>query len=203
MGYCTVVNYLPFTFIEKKPGQVPDEYIIPPATNEEKTPGLLPVKDTHSNLYMPLQENTFRVPIAADTIANDLVEGLLSAQMKRDIDIAEPAIFFVEGNHTLESLKANYSEVITKAHYKQAVWLGRLVKQADDDWQRFRQHKFITDMERFAARKLGFKREWVDVSAATPLEFENCKFCTTQVLKGAVICPNCKHVLDPIAYAKL
>ena len=199
----TIVNYLPFQFIERKPSLVPEEYTIPAATDNEKTPGILHVSPVHSRLYMPLQEQLFKVPIDAESLARDLVKSLVSAQIEYEDGVAAPAIFYLPGTHSAREVKANFAKEVDAALARQNLWLLKLVKKADDEWQKFRQHKFITDMQRWAAKKLGMKKEWGEVSAAAPLEVENCKFCGHSTLKGIVVCPNCKNVLDSVRFKQL
>lgn len=201
MNY-TVVNFTPFEFIEQKPSLIPQEHKIPAAV-DDKLPGVLHVSPSHSRLYMPLQDQPFMVPISAEALAKDLVRSLISAFIEYDEGVAEPAIFCVPGVHTAREVKINFPKEVEAALNKQNMWLLRMVKKADDEWQKFRQHKFITDLQRWAAKKLGMKKEWSEVSASIPLEVENCKFCGGQTLKGIVVCPNCHNVLDPVRFKQL
>lgn len=202
---CTVANFTPFEYVEKKPGQVPDEYIIPPATENDTIPGILHVKNTHSNLYMPLQEYTYRVPIPGDVLARDIAFALVSAKLEFEYGVSEPAIFAVEGHHSAYAINHDFKKEVERALVKQAEWCRRLVKMADDDWQRLRQHKMITDVQRWAAKRLQLNREWRDI--ATPvtalLETVNCQFCGTLRLKNVAICPSCRQVVDASLLAQL
>jgi len=199
----SVVNYTPFTYIEKKPSVIPEEYVIPAAVDNEKIPGILHIKPAYSRLHIPLQEHIFKVPVSGEALAQDLVRGLVSAFLEYEADVAQPALFCVPGIHTAGEVKLKFAEEIKSAMAKQNIWLMRLVKKADDEWQKFRQHKFITDYQRWAAKKLGFKKEWGEVSAAAPLELDNCKFCGTQIFKSIALCPNCKNVVNPELYKSL
>lgn len=202
---CTIVNFTPFEYIEKKPGQVPDEYIIPPSTADDTVPGILHVKNTHSNLYMPLQEYTYRVPIPGDILAKDIAFALVSAKICFEYGVSEPAIFALEGHHNAYEVSTQFKKTVEKALAKQSEWCKRLVKMADDDWQRVRQHKMITDVQRWAAKKLQLTREWRDISTPVTalLETTNCQFCGTLRLKNIAICPSCRQVVDAALLATL
>jgi hypothetical protein len=201
---CTVCNYTPFKYAELKPGQVPDMYIIPSAQgNNDELPGILHVKNTHANLYMPLQEYTYRVPIPGDDLADDLVKSLISAKLCYEMNVAEPGIFWLEGHHSAYVVNKDFKSKVDDALQKQHVWLERLVKLGDDDWQKYRQHKFITEVQRWAAKKLGFKKEWAAIAPNAPVETTNCPYCGTLTFKGIAVCPNCKQVIDPVLYKQI
>jgi hypothetical protein len=75
---------------------------------------------------------------------------------------------------------------------------------ADDDWKRTRQHKFISNLARVAAKVLKQEREW----SITPQEVGqiNCPSCNSFVSSKAVVCGNCNYILkteefDPSRYA--
>ncbi len=199
----SVINFTPFMFREDKPGQSPDSYIIPPSRDDDKVPGVLTVGNAFSRLYMPLQDHEFHVPVAAEALANDLVRSLLDAMIECERGVAEPAIFYVPGDIAPLEVKSKFPEEVRSALNKQNVWCIRLVKKADDEWQKYRQHKFITDTQRWACKKLNFKREWESVSAAAPLELKDCQWCGTKILTNVAMCPNCKQIVNQALFDSL
>lgn len=202
MSY-TVVNYTPFEFREQKPSQIPQEHFIPAAMDNDRLPGILHVHPTHSRLYMPLIEHPFMVPVSSEALAKDLVRSLISAFILYEENVAEPAIFVLPGFHAAREVKAKFPNEVEAAFTRQNLWKIRMVKEADDSWQKFRQHRAITDLQRWAAKTLGMKKEWSEVSASTPLELDPCKFCGHPTLKGIAVCPNCKNVLDTNLFKQL
>jgi len=199
----TLVNYTPFVFREQKPSQIPTDYTIPAAKEDDKLPGILHVAPAHSRLYMPLIEHPFMVPISSEALAKDLVRSLISSFILYEEGVAEPAIFTVPGFHGAREIKLKFAAEVDAAFIRQNLWKLRMVKEADDSWQKFRQHRAITDLQRWAAKTLGMKKEWSEVGTAAPLEIESCKFCGQQTLKGIAVCPNCKNVLDPVLFKQL
>ena len=68
-----------------------------------------------------------------------------------------------------------------------------MIKEADDHWTKFRQHRMISDPQREAARRLGFTREWLIREVSNT----RCPACTTFNSPDAIVCVNCKCVLQP------
>jgi len=199
----SVVNYTPFQFREDKPGLIPGQFMIPPARDNEKIPGVIHIVNAKSRLHIPLQERPFYLTEDAETLAKALVGDLLDGMIEREQNIAEPAIFYVSGHHAPMEIKTKFPEEVNNALSKQNLWLIKLVKKGDDEWQKTRQHKFITDMQRWACKKLNFKREWMEISAATPLELTDCKFFGTKILMNIALCPNCKQVVNQTLFNSL
>lgn len=203
MSY-TVVNYTPFEFRETKPSQIPGEYTIPACTGaKDEVPGILHVSPAHSRLYMPLIEHPFMVPISSEALAKDIVRSLISSFILFEENVAEPALFSIPGFHVAKEIRTKFPELVTTALSKQHIWKVRMVKEADDSWQKTRQHRAVTDLQRWAAKSLGMKKDWSDVTANAPLETTNCKFCGSSVLINIAVCPTCKNVIDAALFKQL
>ena len=91
---------------------------------------------------------------------------------------------------------------IAKARARQKAWFIRLVAIADDDWQRYGQHKFISDTQRYAGRTLNLERPWL-ILQQVESSLSVCPACQVQVHPKAVICSHCRFVLNPVEYKKM
>jgi hypothetical protein len=81
----------------------------------------------------------------------------------------------------------------------QKLWYIKLVKMADDSWQKFKLHQMITDQQVHAAKALKLKKAWL----YTNEDMRDCPGCGSQVLPYIAICPNCRAILDEKAAADL
>ena len=68
----------------------------------------------------------------------------------------------------------------------------RLVAAADLEWERTKNPMFITDLERRAARQLGFEKPWL--YDARPLA--DCPVCAEKIKHGVAVCRSCGAILD-------
>lgn len=196
---CTVVNLLQYKLApESKPGLIPDSFTIPPA--DEKFPGVLYVADAKSHLYLDHDRGTFAITHQASQVAESIVKDFIQSQLGYTID-AHPGMFWVEGKHTPEEILAKFSEETKQAKAKQYSWFTRLISIADDEWQRYHQHKMISDMQRHAAKMMNLKREWAETPI--PVEIIKCPACQTQIPSNAIVCMNCKNVINTKASESL
>src|SRR5207247_10935382 len=84
---------------------------------------------------------------------------------------------------------------------KQINWFQKLVKAADDNWNRNKQRRMISDKYILAAQRLAVKREWMNLdllnSTSLPtIEMISCPFCSFQIPAKAPLCMNCKNVVN-------
>ncbi len=92
------------------------------------------------------------------------------------------------------------AEQLAAAETAQFAWYRREYRKAVDAWYRYRQHKFITDRQRDAARELARRKEipalpeWVDASQETA-DGKLCTQCGETVKAMAQICRYCRSSL--------
>jgi hypothetical protein len=68
----------------------------------------------------------------------------------------------------------------------------RLVSAADLEWERTHNPMFITDLERRAARQLGFEKPWL----YDPRPLADCPVCAEKIKHGVAVCRSCGAILD-------
>lgn len=200
MSRATVISLVPFPIAEFKPGIYPGFFEIEPST--DNVPQLLVVED--SKYHVEIDENrTITVKCPAEDIARSIVEDYVSANLAFDIEEdASPAIFWKPGKFDLEGVKSNFSKDIEYQLGRQIRWFNKLVRMADDDWEKTRQHKAISDIQRYAAKALKLARPWVIVSAVQE-GIIKCIACQQTVDAKAIVCPFCKCILNMDKYKTL
>jgi hypothetical protein len=205
----TIVSTLPFVLTERKPGQIPHYYEIAAAPTRE-TLGITHVGDAWFPELIPFTDDKAparRVHIPAEGVAEGICTDYIGASLAAQFDPLDngamrlPGIFWVHGVLTGSQVLEIEPFKVKQAKLNTIAWFEALVKLADDAWQKFHQHIMITDLQRRAASYLGFKdREWnVNVIEALAAQ-ASCPSCMSAVNKGAIICFNCKYILDKVKY---
>lgn len=194
----TVVSLLPYPVLsETKPGLFPASYTIP-AADEQIGLATLIVSDGQRGVYLDQDRGSESIIVSGTVIARSLVEDYVISQPEQD-QTAGPGVFWLQDALTAEQVKKNFASEVSKAAKAQHDWWRRLVRMADDTWQRTRVMAQIGDLDRTACRQLGLKRDWLDDSPDAILK---CPVCTTLISKTAIICFACHVVLQPEEYKK-
>lgn len=195
----TVVSICPFPVHSKKPGLSPGEWNIPASVKGE--PVVIVVGGSTFPVYLDADRGSLRVPAVSNTVAESIVYDYVTTHLGYD-ENAQPGLFTVEGEFTVEQIKAKFGEQLALAKAKQDNWFRNLVKIADDEWNRTHRHAAISDMQRIACKNLGYEREWL-MSIPVQVVTNNCPVCSTVITGDPIICPTCKFVRKPAEYDKL
>lgn len=196
----TIASYFPLPVEEVVPHLYPSRYFI--EASDGKHPKLLVVNDAYYILDNRAVEGQHiqgvKIPVPAEKLAASLVHDF-KASAPHTTDEAFPAVFYVPKEVDAAELEKNYNKLIASHLNAQKLWFERLVRIADDDWQRYRMHRVITDMQRMAANRLNLDREWLTVLE----EQKVCPACSSKVNIGQVICHNCRYILNEAAYKNM
>lgn len=190
---CTVISACPFPIDERKPGLQPGVFKLPAAKLERQDIEVLVIKSGSYPVYMDHDRGSFVVEEKLEIIAQAVVEDFCSSQIAADY-VARPAIFWVPGEFDKDEAKLTFGNEIIDAIQRQAEWFRRLVQLADDDWAKTRQHKFITDLQRFAGKALGLQREWLIKPQS--VSTQACPGCATDISGKALKCPHCGTIVN-------
>lgn len=189
----TVISILPFAIREKKPGLIPSEFYIPSAIDEFQT---LVVKRCTFAVYLDEHRPPLVVPDPSDQVAQSIVYDFKVATIGFIPDEVEPGLFWVPGAFTSrEEIARLFKVELEDARRKQMNWFKKLVAVADDDWGKYQQHKFISSIQRFAAKTLKLERAW-NLDVLTEQASIRCPYCATQVAVGQIVCGSCRGILD-------
>lgn len=199
MAKATIVSFYPQDIDEFVPFLHPPRYHVD--ASDGKNPQVLVIEDAHYYLENRTGDDRppIRVPVPADQLAASLVYDFKNSMIERE-EGCEPAVFCVPGEFTPDGIVKSFKDQITKELAKQKNWFQRLVRKGDDDWQKFRQHKMISDLHRLAASQLGLgDREWATIVK----DITTCPACGVTVATNQVVCQNCRCILNSEAYKKL
>lgn len=199
---CTVVNLLPKEIFEEKPMLLPGSFHIPAAVWGDIA--LLHIEESLHYVPNPLIDDgkpgsSIRQITPAHEMARSLCEDYNCAHVAT-ADNAGPSLFWVEGRLTKDEVKKYYLKEIDNARVKVTQWFRNLCAMADADWQKNRNMLAVSDLQRMAAKTLNIKRDWIEFIAEETIK---CVFCTFAVPPNAIVCPNCRQVLNPIEFKKL
>jgi hypothetical protein len=204
----TVCSMLPWAIYEHKVGLYPSVYRLPKVDLHDETKNLtcLVVEDGTRTQYLGYQTND-RTPdilthiVPATQIAKAICEDYIQAKVAVDVPEEKvPALFWFEGEFDVDKVRKEKTEKLEQVRQNQLRWFKALCEIADNDWNKYHNHRVILDDQRIAASVLQLEREWnID-----PLKEQmiKCSACRTVVSSLAVLCPNCKFIMQPGKYKK-
>ena len=197
----TVVTLLPRELLEEKPHLLPGSYRIPAA--EWNDIAVLHVGEGCQWIPNPLIDEgqpgaSIKQVVSPREIARSLCEDYKSAHIALGEDAA-PGLFWVQGRLTKNEVKKYHPEEIKKAKRQQDNWFRNLIAMADADWMKNHNMLAVSDLQRLAARCMGVKKDWVEFAITESIA---CPFCTISIPSVAIVCPNCRQILNQEEYKK-
>ena len=169
----TIISVLPFKITEAKPGMIPPEFVIPAAPDNDITVVNIGLCQTY--IYLDADRGSIPFTEFAGTVAKSIVDDYCMAQLEYRGNDCKPGIFWVPEKVTKEEALKKYPKEITAIRAAQRMWFIRLVRMADDSWNRTKKHSEISDIQRLAAAKLGIKRDWLIEYEAIDIPAESVK----------------------------
>lgn len=193
---CTVVSIMPFGLKETKPQIIPGYFQIPPAKDGEiKT---LPVGESFFWMESPFEKMPpMKVTETSRAMARSIVQDFIEGALAVEAD-TYPGLFWVEGHYDAAGIEKDHKDKLKEVRKCQERWFVNLIRIADDDWQSTGQHKVISDIQRHAARAMGMKREWLDITVEAKMI--QCPLCMELVRPDAIIHNSCGYILDVKKY---
>ena len=191
MPTSTVLSICPFETIEIKP--INRGYFrIPAAAKDDFV--LLYVEDSSYIQRMPATEHNIVIPVASYHIAKSLVDDFVNTVIEAS-DEAGPGMMWFDIKVTKPEVTLHHKEKLAALFDKQTKWFKNLCKKADDDWNQYHKLGLISGHQRYAAEYLGYKAEWLaDYSNNDGMV--DCPACFSKIDARAVVCVNCKAILD-------
>lgn len=191
MPTSTVLSICPFETIEIKP--IARGYFRIPAAEKDDFV-LLYIEESSYIQRMPATEHNIVIPVAAHHIAKSLVDDFVNTVIEAD-DNAGPGMMWFETKVTKIEVLTKHKEALDTLKEKQIRWFKNLCQKADDDWNQYRKIGLISGHQKYAARYLGHTAPWL-VDYNTNDGMIDCPACFSKIDARAVICINCKAVLD-------
>ena len=203
MSKATVISIVPFVISEFKPGIYPGQFQINPS--KDGIPEVLSIGE--SVFFIELDEKrTMTVSCSAEKLAKSIVEDYMISNIGYSYEeAAYPGLFWKEGSFTQKEVISKFGADLEKFKENQLRWFKKLVEMADDDWEKTRQHKCISDAQRHAAKALGMERPWIINLKLNEIKVPDlkCIACQSVVSSIAIVCPNCRCILNMAEYKKL
>lgn len=204
----SLVSTLPFLLEERKPGLIPELFVVNPAPKDGISCST--IEDAHYNMLIPLGDDKsppIKIPVLGENIAKAIIDDYIGASLavnftpsERNNAIAAPGMFWVEGVRIPAEVEQKFPEKVKKAKNNTIAWFMNLVTIADDDWKRLHQHKAISDLQRKACSYLGLEREWnFDIFQQND---NLCPACMTVLNPKALVCNVCKVVVNQVEFDK-
>jgi len=197
----TVVSILPKRIYETKITIQPGVFEIAPGSMEH--PSVLVVGASSWWREVDTDQPLLEIPVSsiqvADSIVKDYCNGLLACNMA---DLM-PGLFYIPGEYTVDRLKKEHNNLLTKAQQGQKRWYLELVRIADILWSRTNGNPLsISDDARLACKELNISgKPWLgDLQTA---ELVRCLACGSLRNSSFPICATCKAIADPELAKKL
>ena len=190
----SVISIVPFPIEEMKPGLYPGNFEI--KSSIDNIPEILHVGESVYHVEVDAGRS-ITVTVPSHRIAESIVNDFLSSQLavrSGEINECGPGIFWKFGKYSMERILLECAGELESARQRQHKWFTRLVEMADDDWEKLRQHRAITDMQRKAAKFLSLERPWL-VAPITPINAvalvsQDCPACGSIIRQGIILCPS-------------
>jgi hypothetical protein len=198
----TVISMLPYDYKADFPGVIPPYWLIPGLDVEDLKRGDFNVIHVDDSIgYVPMLDGRSimqRYPgeMIAGSIVNDHINSSYAANQE-----AFPGLKALPGVHKKDEILKNFSEELKGLDIAQRKWFTILVRLADDMWRTplGRQSGVISDLQRTAAKVVSPGKEWIN---DVRVDLIPCPACTMSIPAAAMICPQCKTIINPAQYNK-
>jgi hypothetical protein len=201
MGVATLVSIIPTLVLERKPGLSPNQFVIFPV--KENDFELLPVPDCQYAIYLDGDRGSILAYKAGEDVADSIVRDYIDSKPNVNPS-AHPGIAWVPGDYEnqKEKFKKDHQILLDSLYKTQNAWFAAIVAIADDEWERHRSHRAISDEQRLAAKRLGLTDRPYIISIPES-RMTSCPGCATSISAKAILCPNCHTILNEEGYSKL
>lgn len=190
----TIVSIFPKDVYEVKPTIQPGVFFIPAGSLAK--PSIVVVGP--SSWWKDVDENQplLEIPSSSIQIADSIVKDYCGSLLAANAPEIMPGMFYVPGEHDVESIYTNYRNELGRANIRQRNWYTALVRLADALWANTNGNPLaISDDMRLSARELGFaNKDWMADFRA--LEMIRCAACGALRNPLYPICGSCHTVVD-------
>jgi len=194
---CTIVNLYPGRLEEIKPGVIPNVFIIEGAKDKESFT-VTHITDAKYQTDPVAGRPSIFVPILAEEIAHSIVNDFVQSKVGTEPGGKGPGIFVLKGTFTVEEVEKKFKAQLDRARAFQNQWFSETVQIADNDWAVKRSHLVIPQDAKWGAVWLGLNKEWnKTLEEMLKKTTKTCPGCAFEVPLAAIICRDCKTILDP------
>ena len=203
MRKATVISIVPFEIHKNKPGLFPGIFDIPACVDFNK-PSILYVEESMFFVEVDV-DRSIQVKVPPGDVAKSLVYDYATSCLEyNDHNNAGPGIFYIDDEYTQGRVIRDLKDELKNAQERQHNWFLSLVKLADDDWQKSGGiQRTISDTQRYAARHLNLERPWLIDTKELGIDTIKCVACRSMIASDAIICPNCKLIINMESWKSL
>lgn len=196
----TVFSIAPFEVSTFHPGLYPGRFIIP-ACLDESLPQRLVIGASEHLMVIPDQKKPTRIVTPSFVIAKSIVEDSLDGQLWINSE-CRPGFCYFQGEMEVAQFVLNKKEIHSEMKAKQKNWLVEICKRTDDEWNKKKHHRVVSDQARYAAKKLGLSPEWLEAEIKG-FTYVKCPACGISNDRNNAVCSSCRCVLDEKKFATL
>lgn len=202
----TIISIYPHSINEFKPGLYPGRFIMKECEDEER-PEFLVIGLSIHLVNIP-DRPALQVETASYTIAKAVVRDFFDSQANHDAEHnAHPGLAALPGSVDYKTFKEKHSKLHDQMKSGQKAWGLKLVKENDNNWNRYHNHKMMLPLGLYFGKKFGFtadQKPWL-ADVETVLEQPRCPVCAIPVDTRAIVCTNCNpnFILKPEEYKKI
>lgn len=187
----TVVSIYPRQVEERKCTIEPGIFVVPAGSMDK--PGCLVVGPSSWWREVDEEQPLLEIPVSSILIAESVVRDWANGLFACNMGDSMPGWFYVPGEHTSETIKANFKTELERANTKQRKWYQNLTQAADSLWARSQGNPLcITQDMRDAARELNLTgtKDWM--KDFTMINMVRCKACGSLKNPEFPICATCR-----------
>ena len=199
----TVISMLHHEIREEKPGLVPSIFVIKAGSMEK--PSVTHIKAAKHFVYLDGDRGSLPIRDASYEVARSIVEDYTTSQMGVSEGVY-PGLCWFPGELTLKEIQENeeFNVMLSAVKIAHMRWLNELIRMADNDFAKYRQHNVVSGFQRVIANVMKIdpkKHPWM--SDDNILESDTCPGCGNPVRPGLIIHGGpggCGYILDKKRY---
>ncbi len=198
----TIVSMVHQEIREEKPGLVPNVFVVKAGSMEK--PSVTHIHVAKHFVYLDGDRGSLPVRDASYEVARSIVEDYSSAQLAVSEGVY-PGLCWFPGDLNLEQIQMNkeYSAVLQTVKVAHMRWMNELIKMADNDYAKYKQHNVVSGFQRKIAEIMKCdpqKHPWMNTDNS--LESETCPGCGESYRPGIIVHKPglCGFILDKKRY---
>lgn len=192
MDKATIVSIYPKEIQEKKYTIEPGYFEIHAGTFENPT--LLVVGPSSWWREIDEEQPLLEIPVSSIQIADSIVRDYCNGLISYVVDVSSPGLFYVPGEHTVNSIRKSFQHMLDKMNGIQKRWYQELVLLTNTLWAQSNGNpRVVSDDARMAVRELGLPNiDWM--KDFTAMDMVRCIACGSLRNPMFPVCGNCKYV---------
>lgn len=207
----TLISLVPFPISEFKPGLCPGQFDV--SASENGRPSCKVIDQAFYYVYIDKDRGSLRVVDPSYKLAAAICLDYNQSQLGARPE-CHPGFYWKLGEFTTEQIEKEHAEELAAYRSIQMNWFIELVKMADDDWEKTRQHYSISDVQRYALKSIdptnSRMRPWLIVNPLLQANEQEsaaksiiCPACASDIIASAVMCRYCRCIIDQKRYSEM